>query len=352
MKKSLILGMIIFCNYWVGFAANEPLATKPIRPDFDSITTVFQKIQDYQQLEITLNFDSLILGKRSNDEHPAQLIFKGEKQETFTINSKVRPRGRYRRSRCELPPIRLNFEKTELESLNLFAKYDKLKLVTHCNQSDINGSALLKEYWMYKMYNEVSDSSFRVHLLEITYIDAADATNRMESYAIIIENTKEMAHRLNGEIVEQQLGHTSTALLPDAYHNFMLFNFMIGNNDWKLTTQKNLKLVKHANTDLYSIIPYDFDFANMVQFSKTNANLNLISFAKEHQVVKDPFLNKNSLDKTLNKFNALKKTGLTCFKACPELKKIDKIRLNDHLKSFFRATKNKKAMHQLFLAQS
>ena len=352
MKKSLILGTIIFCNYWVGFAANDTTATNTIRPAFDSITTVFQKIQGYQKLEITLDFDSLTLGKRSDKEHPAQLIFKGETAETFTINSTVRPRGRFRRSRCELPPIRLNFEKTELTSLNLFAKYDKLKLVTHCNQSDINGSALLKEYWMYKMYNEVSDSSFRVHLLEITYIDAADATNRMESYAIIIENTKEMAHRLNGEIVEQKRGHTSTALLPDAYHNFMLFNFMIGNNDWKLTTQKNLKLVKHANSDLYSIVPYDFDFAFMVKLSESIAGFDLIDFAKTHQVIKDNFRDKSSLEKTIAKFNALKKTGLACYKTCSELKKADKIKMNGYLKYFFSLTKKKSALYKTFLVES
>lgn len=334
IKNSYFLFFLLYYSSLLG--GTKTLITDPVeKPDFDSLETVFQRIQTYQQIEITINFDSLHINRRKDIEHPARLVLKKAGQADLTLHTKIRPRGRFRRVKCEWPPIRLNFDKTELKALNLYDQYDKLKLVTHCKQSEADAQYLVKEYWTYKLYNEVTDSSFRAHLLEITYIDEADATNKIQSYAVILENADELAHRLNGEIKEG-LGIPITTLVPTRYHEVLLFNYMIGNTDWKLSLQKNLKLVKHFNTNLYTVVPYDFDFAKIVnppyfRYAKGIPNLD-----KHNRADLDFFTDSVSLEQAMKKFQSLKKSGFTCFNQCAILTKKHKKEMMDVLKSYFK----------------
>ena len=51
------------------------------------------------------------------------------------------------------------------------------------------------------------------------------------------------------------------------YHSYALataFNFLIGNRDWSIIASRNAKLFYHADSAKYIVIPYDFDYANIV----------------------------------------------------------------------------------------
>jgi len=332
MKNLIILSLAFFFTCQ-GFAIGNEASFKKAKPDFDSIQTLFQKIQQYEQIEIVVNFDSLMAGRRKNTEHPAQITLKRAGQPNLELATKVRPRGKFRRMRCDLPPIRLNFEKPVLKAMNLYQKYDKLKLVTHCNAKEGDAKYLLKEYWTYKLFNEVTDSSFRVHLLEITFIDEIDATRKIESYAFVIENSDEMAHRLNGEIVEE-IGTLPSAIAPSSYHDALLFNYMIGNSDWQIKLQKNLKLVKHNNSDLYTIVPYDFDFAVLVNppYMRVDGAKSRLDLHNRATTSTDEV----NLNKCLNKFKRLRKTGFTCFSKCDKLAAKEKTEMAAYIKSFYK----------------
>ena len=251
MKNLIILMVTLFVGNQ-GFATNNSPLSKDIKPAFDSIQTLFQSIQQYERIEIVVNFDSLMAGRRKDTEQVAHITLKRQGQPNLELATKVRPRGKFRRATCDFPPLRLNFEKESLKAMNLYEEYDKLKLVTHCDAKGVAAKFLLKEYWTYKLFNEVTDSSFRVHLLAVTFVDAADSANKIESYAFVIENSDEMAHRLNGELVEG-VGISTDAVAPNSYHDALVFNYMIGNSDWRINLQKNLKLVKHRNLSLIHI---------------------------------------------------------------------------------------------------
>lgn len=319
----------------------DVLLTEKAKPDFDSIQTIFQKMGDYQQMEITLNFDSILASRRLDIEHPAQIKLSGTDQMDLPLKLKVRPRGKYRRLKCDWPPLRLNFSDTELKGLNVYHKYDKIKLVTHCKNDGKDAQTLLKEYWTYKLYNGVSDNSFRVHLLEVKYIDAADTSRTMESYAFVIENNREMAHRINGELVDG-VGFEPDALTVAAYQDMVLFNFMIGNTDWKINTQKNLKLVRHKDKELFTIVPYDFDYSKMVSPAYLSLSVNNATFS-------GTFKDKTSLEQCIQKFRALEKQEFTNFKSCEILNRAEKNAMNTLIKEFFRAIKHKKKIEGLFL---
>ena len=71
--------------------------------------------------------------KGTSSYRPAVLTYTDAAGEQVRLELKVRTRGRYRRQRgtCSFPPLRLNFV-TKQAKRTVFAKQDKLKLVTHC----------------------------------------------------------------------------------------------------------------------------------------------------------------------------------------------------------------------------
>lgn len=348
MKNLILLTLCFFASQVSAIGKENPF--KKAKPNFDSIQTLFQKIQKYEQLEIVLNFDSLISSRRKDIEHQAQLTLKVSGQPDLKMTSKIRPRGRFRRLRCDIPPIRLNFEKPALKAMNLYQKYDKLKLVTHCYAKEVDAKYLLKEYWTYRLFNEVTDSSFRVHLLEITFIDEVDPTNRIESYAFVIENSDEMAHRLNGELVDG-LGIEPSAIAPNSYHNTLVFNYMIGNSDWQIRLQKNLKMVKHRNSELYTLVPYDFDFATIVNPPYLKVGGGAARLELHEGDIISASINKNKLNQCIDNFKLLKKTGFTCFNKCDKLGTKEKLEMNAYIKSFYKKTKKQEQFVDTFLSQ-
>jgi hypothetical protein len=71
---------------------------------------------------------------------------------------------------CRDPPLRLDFdEATPLGTV--FDGQNKLKLVTHCRDSDSYEQNLLEEYLAYRFYNLLTPISLGVQLAEITYLD-------------------------------------------------------------------------------------------------------------------------------------------------------------------------------------
>jgi len=348
MKNLIILAFCFSCNQVYATSNNTPL--ERTKPDFDSIQTLFQKIQQYEQLEIVLNFDSLIANRRKDIEHQAQLTLSVDGQPDLKMMTKVRPRGRFRRAKCDFPPLRLNFEKPALKAMNLYQKYDKLKLVTHCYAKDVDAQYLLKEYWTYKLFNEVTDSSFRVHLLEIIFTDEVDPTRKIESYAFVIENSDEMAHRLNGELVEE-IGTKPSDLLPSSYHNALMFNYMIGNADWQIKLQKNLKLVKHHNSDVYTLVPYDFDYSTIVNPPYMKLGEGIARVRIHESTVHSTAVDKLVLNQCIDRFKLLRKTGFTCFTKCDKMKVKEKMDMTAYIKSFYKKTKRQEEFVDMFLTE-
>lgn len=317
-------------------------------PSFDSIETIFQRLQAYQKIDIVTNLDSFLLNRRSDKEQPAHIRVTGEDQVDIALDIKIRPRGRFRRMKCDLPPIRLNFWKPDLDSLQLYRKYDKLKLVTHCKEDATNGQLLLKEYWTYKLYNQITDNSFKIHLLEVNYIHEEDSTRTINSYAFVIENNAELAHRLGGELVKGR-GIKPSALTVESYHHALLFNYMIGNTDWNLRQQKNLKLVRLKHHTFYTLIPYDFDFAKIVDAPYSSVDNSIKNLDKGNRAAQGTFTNRYALADQIALFQSLRKTGFRNYKKCPLLKQSAKVAMSMYINTFFQTIKNRKRMEKTFL---
>jgi hypothetical protein len=217
-------------------------------------------------LDVQLNgpLDSLISNKKSRTELPFVLTVKGIEH---ALN--VRVRGKSRLRVCKFPPLRFNFSNDETGT-TIFAGQEKLKLVTHCREYDRAEKDLLEEFMAYRIFNLVSDLSYRVRLLHITYVDTARRRDapELKRYGFLIESKNELAAR-TGAVPVRVSGVSRRLLHEHQAAVVYVFQYLIGNTDFSFVTAKDEDICCH-NGDLFDMesrihyVPYDFDLAGLV----------------------------------------------------------------------------------------
>lgn len=216
--------------------------------------------QDVLQLTLEADWEQLIANKQSEDAPmmPVQVRWEHANGTTQEAIAKVGVRGHARRNICAFPPLKLKFSEKDLEKWGLNPDYKSLKLVTHCVND--NEELVLREYLTYRLLNELTDESFRVQLAKVTYKSAQGAT---EAYAFLIENSEEMAERTGGTLIEGELSKLSS-IDATQYNLMTVFQFMIGNTDWNMQQQHNIKMVRKTPQSAPTPVPYDFDYSGLV----------------------------------------------------------------------------------------
>lgn len=180
----------------------------------------------------------------------------------YSIPAKIKTRGIFRRDRtnCRIPPLSLKPQK-----LNdpLFNTSLRIKLVNPCMNTERFQQYLVKEYLAYRIYNILTDYSFKVRLLKIIYIDNRGKYPNFITYGFVIEPVKWLAQRLNVTEVETQ-GIIQNATYRPVLDIMSMFQYLIGNTDWSVPKLHNIKLL--YSDSLASVIPiaYDFDFSGFV----------------------------------------------------------------------------------------
>lgn len=230
----------------------------------DSQKSIFEVMNHKEVLSVTLkaDFAALDSARRTKDKYPAIFSFEDENGAMQTWNVKLETRGNFRRMKCEMAPLKINFKKKELKAAGL-AKFDDMKLVTHCISNKMEAKALLqKEYLTYKLYNQFTEFSYRVQLLKINYVDI-NTGKKTKHWAFLIEDTAELRNRVQADAKVENI----LSLPRDTFHDGMLkivsiFQYMIGNADWDLEVGRNVKyLIKKGKV---VPVPYDFDFSGLV----------------------------------------------------------------------------------------
>lgn len=219
-----------------------------------------------ETLHFTLvaDFNDIHKDRKEDSKYEAAELFFGPAAAGVSgLKLKVKTRGRFRlkRSTCEYPPLRLNFPKKSVTG-TVFEGQDKLKLVTHCQDRDSYEANLVEEYLAYRIYNLLSDMSFRVRLARITYVDARGKDDPVVRYGFLIEDEDAMASRLGGRLAE------ATRANPYEYNGegaalVTIFQYMVGNTDFSLVHFHNIKLFRSADRG-YFPIAHDFDWSGLV----------------------------------------------------------------------------------------
>ncbi len=238
-------------------------------------SSIFDLMSHTEVLDLTIetNWRAFDSNRRSPTEYPATLHFKDQYGQPSNWLLKVSLRGNFRRMQCgDIPPLKLNFKKKDLTAAGL-TKFDDYKLVTHCITDESAAKELvLKEYLAYKLYNSLTENSFRVQLLNITFKDTQSGETIKQS-GFIIEDTAELRNRIGAEKVEESYSLPSARFNQDQLRQAAIFQYAIGNFDWRLSTGRNLKYVQKDGVIL--AIPYDFDFSVFVDAPYATLNTNI-----------------------------------------------------------------------------
>ncbi|MEM9886315.1 MAG: hypothetical protein AAF849_10510 [Bacteroidota bacterium] len=310
--------------------------------------SVFESIADkqYRKMTITADFDEFRAHKMKEYRQNAILEFSNETGKKETWNIEIEARGKYRRRVCtDMPPIRLIFPKEGLKKGKYKTAHKKYKLVTHCLERKDSEQTVLREYWTYRMYNQLTDQSFQTVLLEIVYRNTADQSE-IQQMGFIIENEKELARRIGGK-KEERWGLTKDSIQQISYENLLLFQYMIGNTDWEIKMVRNMIMVL-SNGNAPLVIPYDFDAAGLVDASYAVPNPNLKQKSIKQRIAMGTFQDEAVLGAACERFIDLyNKTW--CFEDCPYLDEDSKKDMDNYLQDFLKLLENERKRNKVFL---
>lgn len=212
------------------------------------------------QMTVEVPLDSILAKTRNEQDATISFLDANGQAQRWALT--IGLRGKFRRQRCDSPPLKFNFSKKDLAAAGL-DKFDKYKLVAPCFADPGAEALVLKEYLAYKAYNMLTPNSFRVQLLRVTFRDTEGKRPKRTTLAFLIENTKEMAARLGGEELENAIGQPAEAFAPEAEAIHALFQYLVSNGDYNLPLARNVKVVKMPDGKLVPV-GYDFDFTGWV----------------------------------------------------------------------------------------
>ncbi len=232
----------------------------------------------HEVVPITLEADFRALRRedrnQESEERPAVLRWTDPDGSANVLDIQVRTRGNFRLAsrNCDWPPLRLNVRKGAAAG-TLFENQDKLKLVGVCkSKQSYWGQYVLLEYLAYRTFNLFTPLGFRVRLVRVTYVDSGGEEETFDAYGFLIEDDTQMAAR-NGGWKEDwpQGGPQLDPRLLEKHHAILVdvFQYLIGNTDWSGAAMHNMELVRFPDR-VTSTVPYDFDFAGIVDARYAN----------------------------------------------------------------------------------
>ena len=167
--------------------------------------------KDDRLIEMTLVTDfKKLIKEKLNDNYrqnflPATITCIFPDSTKITEKVEIRSRGKYRREEFYLPPIMVNFKTPDAVSLK---KLGRLKLVWPSDDKSYDEQLVLKEYLVYKIYNLLTEKSFRVRLVRMTSRVINEKIRPRSSYAFFIEAIDDLASRNSCVEVQSVRFHT------------------------------------------------------------------------------------------------------------------------------------------------
>ena len=225
--------------------------------------SIFDMLEEVGDFEIVLNLplDTIIAQKLTANEHKALANFIVNDSVILSLPVKISVRGKFRRRTCDIPPMKFDFDKDDLRDLG-YSNSDEYKLVTHCLNDAEATDFIRREFMAYKIYENLTDYSYRTLIFPITYVDS-NSGDEAKSIGFMLESNDELPDRFGGSWCDSKFVKQDT--IDPYYLEFMaLFNYMIGNEDVIYHAQHNSRLLKLPGKDLLIPVPYDFDFSLLV----------------------------------------------------------------------------------------
>jgi hypothetical protein len=342
------IGVMIVCTLL--FGANLLVSAQEANTDsvfkkpylFDSDTLL--------ELSITTNLKELVrdVGDK-NKYHRGRLSYQlGDSVVSMLIDLKTRGNFRKDRSICAFPPLRIKFNKAT-SSYSIFHDQKKLKMVTHCqNRSERHEQMIIQEYLIYKAYSIFTPESFNVRLARITYKDSKNAMKPLTKFAFFLENFEKMADR-NGKIARYDEKVHQDHTLINKVTKMAVFQYMVGNTDWGVPTLHNIKLIAKTPTSRPIPVPYDFDWASLVNapYAEPNPKLDIKSI--HDRLYRGYKRTAKDLEYIFREFRMKKEMLYDLYTNCPYLTDKEKERVLNYFDEFYEIINDPKKVKREFI---
>ncbi|MEN8121994.1 MAG: hypothetical protein ABFS35_16715 [Bacteroidota bacterium] len=269
-----------------------------------------------------------ILNDRSekSNYHDALMEFENE---FYSIKLKTRGIFRRKKDNCAIPPLWVKFKTNEMVG-SVFSGYKKIKLVTPCHNIGAYEQNILKEYLTYKIYNLLTDYSFRVRLVKMSIIDLDNDQKPINRYVFFIEPVDDLCNRVNGNNLEVKNIHPNfidkklVALMS-------VFQYLVGNTDWSIKALHNIKLISRDSLQKPVAIPYDFDYAGLVNAPYAVPASHLGIQSVRQRIYNGYYKPMDELQKTLDLFRSKK---IEIYKLVYSIKGMQKKYIDETIKYF------------------
>jgi hypothetical protein len=247
------LSTTLFCIFMlqVAFAQTTPIDKKKFFEDTSIINAT-----------ITTNMSKLFMKNKQGFTLPGNFAATLPDSTDISEQIQMQMRGHFRHDNCYVPPVKLIFNNNKS---SIISSLKSLKLVSQCFLNNRGEEYTLREYMVYKIYNLITNKSFRVRLLRLNFQDSSNKKKGITEYAFLLEDIKDVAKR--NDCVEWKGENLSTEITNRKQMTLVaLFQYMIGNTDWAVSVNHNTKLI-YSDKDSMSrpfVVPYDFDYCGLV----------------------------------------------------------------------------------------
>ena len=236
----------------------------------DSSLKSFRLFEDDSLIEIFLRFDlsTYFRDKPRLEYIKANLTVNAGKTDSVSRDIRLKTRGIFRNKFCTFAPIELSIKKANFGYSDL-NKISKLKLVPQCSSGKDKEDYILREYLAYKLFNVLTDTSFKVRLLTVNYLDSEKKRKPIKQFGFFLEPAEMLTARTNCILIKTRT-MTQKSIIPRIMDRLAIFNFMIGNYDWSVPGLHNVFVMKSKIFDpsgLGIAIPHDFDWTGLVNAS-------------------------------------------------------------------------------------
>ena len=218
-----------------------------------------------EPLALTLTADFGAIGKnRGNDKpnHPAKLSYVTSAGDSVALDVQLHTRGHFRLNTCQYPPLKVVFDREQVAHTVFAHQGTSLKLIVQCRGGRSYANYLLEENLIYRVYNLLTERSFRARLAHVRYVDAKGKHEPETRWAFFLEDDDRMARRNDTQVFEQK-GVYQSDLDFRQMGLAAVFEYMIGNTDFAVSVLHNIVLTRDTAGVVYPV-PYDFDWSGVI----------------------------------------------------------------------------------------
>jgi len=261
--------------------------------------------------------------------------------DTLVFSAKLELGGKNRRQICSNPPIKIDVKKEELTSKSLNKQCDKIKLVFQCMTNKSKAESIKQEKFVYDLHALITDYTRRVKLVKVLVSDKDKPFD-----ALLLEDDKDMDVRLDLKRIK------TSVISPDVinraeYVKMCLFQYMIANSDWSALLGHNTELYKRNADNTLIIVPYDFDYAGIINNDYATPSEKLPIENVTERYFMDKKITMAELQTGINYFLAIEKEVYQLTNAADYLSEGSRKRMTKFIEDYYAIIKNERKVKQL-----